>query len=83
MSILFIDSVFSMDIALYNRDKDLVTVNGQFYTYDKYDEEFIVSNIYNIDEYNFLCEMSELRFAENTYNLDLEEYYNPLDEYCF
>lgn len=83
MSILFIDSVFSMDIALYNRDKDLVTVNGQSYTYDKYDEEFIVSNIYNIDEYNFLCEMSELRFAENTYNLDLEEYYNPLDGYCF
>ena len=83
MSILFIDSVFSMDIALYNRDKDLVTVNGQSYTYDKYDEEFIVSNIYTIDEYNFLCEMSELRFAENIYNLDLEEYYNPLDEYCF
>lgn len=83
MSILFIDSVFSMDIALYNRDKDLVTVNGQSYIYDKYDEEFIVSNIYNIDEYNFLCEMSELRFAENTYNLDLEEYYNPLDGYCF
>lgn len=83
MSILFLDSVFNIDIALYNRDKDLVTVNGQSYTYDKYDEEFIVSNIYTIDEYNFLCEMSELRFAENTYNLDLEEYYNPLDEYCF
>ena len=83
MSILFIDSVFNIDIALYNRDKDLVTVNGQSYKYDKYDEEFIVSNIYNIDEYNFLCEMSELRFAENTYNLDLEEYYNPLDGYCF
>lgn len=83
MSILFIDSVFNMGVALYNRDKDLVTINGQSYTYDKYDEEFIVSNIYTIDEYNFLCEMSELRFAENTYNLDLEEYYNPLDGYCF
>lgn len=83
MNILFIDSVFNMGIALYNRATDTVTINNQSYTYDKYDEEFIVANIYHIDEYNFLCEMSELRFAENTYNLDLEEYYNPMDGYCF
>lgn len=83
MNILFIDSVFNMGIALYNRATDTVTINNQSYTYDKYDEEFIVANIYHIDEYNFLCEMSELRFAENTYDLDLEEYYNPMDGYCF
>ena len=83
MNILFIDSVFNMGVALYNRATDTVTINNQSYTYDKYDEEFIVANIYHIDEYNFLCEMSELRFAENTYNLDLEEYYNPAPEYCF
>ena len=83
MNIIFIDSVFNMGVALYNRDTDTVTIENKSYTYDEYDEEFIVSNIYTIDEYNFLSEMSELRFAENTYDLDLEEYYNPMDGYCF
>lgn len=83
MNILFISSVFNIGIALYNRDKDIVTFENKSYTYDEYDELFIVADTYTIDEYNFLSEISEVRFMEKTYDLDLEEYYNPLDGYCF
>ena len=35
MNILFIDSVFNMGIALYNRATDTVTYENKSYTYHK------------------------------------------------
>ena len=83
MSKLFIESIFSKDIALYDQENNIVTLGDKTYTYEEFENEFFIVRIYTIDEYNFEMELSDQLYVAHTYYLEVKEFYSPDPEIYF
>ena len=77
MSKLILESVFTIFTALYNKETGIVLFAGQEYTYDDFDDKYLISHIYTIDEYNFEKELLDQLYHNHLYEESLIEYYNP------
>lgn len=76
----FVEAVFTSAIHLFNTDTNLVYMDNKQMSYEKYDEEFFIIGVLDIDTYAFKDELGQVLYIDYIYNEAYEELYKTDSE---
>lgn len=76
----FVEAVFTSAIHLFNTDTNLVYIDNKQMSYEKYDEEFFIIDVLDIDTYAFKDELNTVLYIDYIYNEAYAELYKTDSE---